>query len=485
MNCFFHDNKPAVVACAKCGVGLCRDCMNGAAYTVDGKPVCLNCSKPIAEEELAEAQKARVWALVKFIFSSLFIGIALIAFSGGAEIMQVWIVAGVAGLPAAFKASRRSPEQRIMDEIEDRYKRDIMDLLFGWVLRLIFKIALIILLAPICAAISCISNLIKFIGSKKKISEAQNALDYINECLYGGREEYPAEQSFCNDNAAPDLPAEPIQPQIETPQTAPLQSPTPPANTSSVQAPASFSASTYQAPVTTAKPRNAKTIGIIVGILVIIGLIAGYFMWYMPYAKDRDALRTYVVANNVFLRSSQMAGVEYNIIQKVPYGSELITYSNGKDWSEVKVNGTTGYVASPYLLAWTDFSLLNGIWGSADTKEYIESSKCRLALLDYCKRNQLSTGSNAWQLHTLQKDVKPNNVLYPRLKNGYDKFTEFAFILKNNSTQERRLALYSFEEETEKPVFLYEEYAPINGQIRNIKFTDWKNEYQVTYTATR
>lgn len=46
----------------------------------------------------------------------------------------------------------------------------------------------------------------------------------------------------------------------------------------------------------------------------------------IPYAKDRDALRTYVVANNVFLRSSKVAGVEYNILQ-VPYGSELITYS--------------------------------------------------------------------------------------------------------------------------------------------------------------
>lgn len=482
MNCFFHDNKPAVVACAKCGVGLCRDCLNGAAYTVDGKPICLNCSKPIAQEELAEAQKARGWALTKFLFSSFFIAIALMALSSGAELMQVWIVAGVAGLPTAFKVSRRSPEQRIMDEIEDRYKKDIMDLLFGWMFRLLFKIALIILLAPICAAISCISNLIKFMGSKKKIQEAQTTLDYINQCLYG-EEESSCEQLPYNNNT-PVLSDEPIQPKTEPSQTAHIQSPTAPANTSSVQEPAPFSASTYQSPLPASKTNNAKTIGILVAVLAVIGLVAGYFLWYMPYAKDRDALRTYVVANNVFLRSSQMAGVEYNIIRKVPYGSELITYSKGKDWSEVKVEGLTGYVASPYLLVWADFSLLNGVWGSADAKEYIESSKCRLALLDYCKRNQLITGNGAWQLHTLQKDVKPNNVLFPRIKNGYDKFTEFAFILKNNSTQERRLALYSFEEETERPVFLYEEYAPSNGQIRNVRFADWKNEYQVTYTNT-
>ncbi len=109
---------------------------------------------------------------------------------------------------------------------------------------------------------------------------------------------------------------------------------------------------------------------------------------------------------------------------------ELITYSKDTEWAEIKVNGVEGFVASPYLLEWNDFKLLNDVWGSADTKEYIESSKCRLAILDYCKRNQLTTGNDGWQLYTLQKNVKPNNVLFPRLNNGYEKFTEFAFILK-------------------------------------------------------
>lgn len=161
----------------------------------------------------------------------------------------------------------------------------------------------------------------------------------------------------------------------------------------------------------------------------------------------------------------------------------MITYTKDSEWAEVKVNGIEGYAASPYLLEWSNFTLLNGVWGSADVKEYIESSKCRLAILDYCKRNQLNTGNDGWQLYTLQKDVKPNMVLFPRLNNGYDKFTEFAFILKNNATQERKLAIYSFEEETEKPIFLYEENAPTEGKIKNIKFNNARNEYQVSYTG--
>ena len=33
-----------------------------------------------------------------------------------------------------------------------------------------------------------------------------------------------------------------------------------------------------------------RIIGIAIGALAFVGLIAGYFMWYVPYAKDRDAL---------------------------------------------------------------------------------------------------------------------------------------------------------------------------------------------------
>ena len=87
------------------------------------------------------------------------------------------------------------------------------------------------------------------------------------------------------------------------------------------------------------------------GVLLLAGSLVGYFVLYVPYAKDRDALRMYVVADNVFLRSSRMSCVEYNILEKIPYGSELITYNKDSEWASVKVNGTEGYMAAPYLLA--------------------------------------------------------------------------------------------------------------------------------------
>ena len=214
---------------------------------------------------------------------------------------------------------------------------------------------------------------------------------------------------------------------------------------------------------------SPRLIGLLVGGLILVAGIVSYFVWYVPYAKDRDALRTYVVADNLFFRSSKIAGVEYNVLSQLHYGAELITYSKDAEWAEVKADDTEGFVSSNYLLEWDDFKLLNDVWGSADAKAYIESTKCLLALQDNCNPKQLLTGREARQLHTLQKDVKPNNVLFPRLENGYDKFTEFAFILKHNLTKERRLAIYSFDEETEEPIFLYEENAPEDGQIRQIR----------------
>lgn len=232
------------------------------------------------------------------------------------------------------------------------------------------------------------------------------------------------------------------------------------------------------------KGNKPLIIGLSAGVVVLAVGLAVYAGWYRPYAKDRDALRTYVLADKLFLRSSKTANSEANIIGKLPYGSELITYEMDGKWAKVKTaNGKAeGFMASAYLLEPKDYHLLDGIWGSPTTRQQIESSKCRLALVDYCKRNHLETGSNGWQLHTLQRPGKPDNVSYPRLNNGYDKFSEFAFILKDNTTGARRLALYSFDEESEKPKLLHEQDAPADGEIQAVSYRNGR--YGVRFSTT-
>ena len=224
--------------------------------------------------------------------------------------------------------------------------------------------------------------------------------------------------------------------------------------------------------------------GCLILLAILVGILwAGYQFWYKDYKRDKDAPRTYVFADNLFMRSTAVADVEYNRLGTIPYGSELITYSEENGWAYVKTNGETGYVSKDFILNAQDFQLLNGVWGNNDAKEVVATSKCRLAVLDYLKSGNLKTGSTGWQIFTKQKEMKPNSVLFPKLNNGYDNFTEFAFIIKNNENGLRKLVLYSFKED-ESPVFVYSEDAPEQGDIKSISYNRWNNKYNVTYSRS-
>jgi len=217
-------------------------------------------------------------------------------------------------------------------------------------------------------------------------------------------------------------------------------------------------------------------IGIVLCIVIFMGIKK---FWYDDYKQDADFPRFYVYANNLNLRSSKLA-VDSNQVGMVPYGTELVVYSNEGGWAYVKADGQKGYVSSDYLLGSEDFALLDGVWGNEESKEMVETSKCRLAVLDFLKTNGLPTGSDGWQIFTKLKDVKPNSVAFPRLNDGYDDFTEFAFILKNNATNQQKLALYAFTTD-EKPVFRHSEDAPENACIKSVSYTKRKDAYRVTY----
>lgn len=219
------------------------------------------------------------------------------------------------------------------------------------------------------------------------------------------------------------------------------------------------------------KDGNKSKTSFIACIVLVALLIAGaltVYLWYIPYAKDRDAMRTYVFATNLFLRSEKLAGVEYNVIDKLPYGTELITYTQDSQWAEVKANGKTGYVSSDYLLSREDFDLLNSIWGDKEAKEYISSAKCRQALLDFYKQNRYQAGKDGWQIFCPGKDVRPNTIAYPRLYFAGSKYTDFVFILMNNQTAERMLVGYSFNDMTEAPIFRFSTPISSRGYLSSV-----------------
>ena len=261
--------------------------------------------------------------------------------------------------------------------------------------------------------------------------------------------------------------------------------------------------STYSAPVATppsnvayqeAKKSNSTLIGIIVLLAVIICGVGGYFYYdnvYLPEKIDREAPRYYSMANVIVLRSSRSAGADFNKVASLPYGTELITYEYDSEWAKVKVNSQAGekqegYVASPYILNKTDFFIMNSIFGNQDSKETIITTKCRIALLNYFKEKQyigkideqmridagISTSPNStnqWQVFTKPEDAKPNSVFFKRLYNKSSQFTDFAVIITNSVSGERKL-LYFYFDEDETPHLLTEQDAPSQGYIVDITY---------------
>lgn len=58
-------------------------------------------------------------------------------------------------------------------------------------------------------------------------------------------------------------------------------------------------------------------------------------------------------------------------------------------------------------------------------------------------------------------------MFYPRLYDKSSKFTDFVFVTKNNASGERVVVCYSFDNETETPVFRFKSAAPSEGYIKN------------------
>lgn len=233
-----------------------------------------------------------------------------------------------------------------------------------------------------------------------------------------------------------------------------------------------------------------KIIAATVLLLAVAGTVL-YFAWYRDYVKDKNATRMYSYANSLSLRSSPSAGGNYNSVDNLLYGTEILIYSQNGDWAECKANSKNGYVSTQYLLAKKEFQELNGILADAETRDAIPTTKCRRALMNYFTTKGIMGkidesiqkeiyGSvqqkEVWQVFTKPKDSKPNNVIYPKVVNPLSKFTDFGCIIKNIITGQRKFLLFSFADD-EKETLQSEQEAPASGYIQSVS----RNPYTVTY----
>ncbi|MCA0447295.1 MAG: SH3 domain-containing protein [Bacteroidetes bacterium] len=226
----------------------------------------------------------------------------------------------------------------------------------------------------------------------------------------------------------------------------------------------------------------------VIGATLLISvfiLTLTYFFYLKPKWKDEAAPRYFTVVQDAILRSSPIAGVDYNKITTLGYGAELITYDAGVDWCQVKTNDQEGFVSTKLVAKKSDFYLLNSIFGDPESKQVIETNKCRRALLSYFTNknymgkmdaalqteafDSVQTGREVWQVFAKGKDVKPNSVFYPKkIVNPSSKFSDFAVVIKNLETNKRKFLLFTFSD-TEEPILVDEQDAPDTGDIKDVR----------------
>jgi hypothetical protein len=258
-------------------------------------------------------------------------------------------------------------------------------------------------------------------------------------------------------------------------------------------------------PSTPPKSKAGRIVLIVILFVIALSVFGGiyYYNVYIPEKIDREAPRYYSMVQTLNLRSSRDAGGDYNKIGSIPYGAELITYEHDSEWSKVKYkfsNGDvkTGFVSSAFVLDKSDFIRLNSIFGDVESKECVLTTKCRNAVLNYFKQmgfigkvapdvlqeaipGFVPNDANQWQIFCRDAKLRPNNVLFARIRNQNSEFTDFAVIIKNITTNERRLLLFYFDDD-ETPHLLYEEPVYGQGYIVSIR-ARYDNVSGNTYTV--
>lgn len=225
-------------------------------------------------------------------------------------------------------------------------------------------------------------------------------------------------------------------------------------------------------------------------ILVVLGgivavVVLGYFFWGKDYLRDKNAPRMYSFARSLALRSSPAGGGDYNMIGNIPYGSEILVYDTGTEWVNCKVDGKEGYASPKYMLNKMDFQELNAILADEDTRTAVNQTRFKKALLSYFRDHNLIgkmddliqtelygavSTKQVWQLFAKAETNVSNTVYFSKQSNQNSKFNDFACIIKNISSGQRKIIMFSFDA-NETPKFEGESEAPSEGNISNINYS--------------
>ena len=185
-------------------------------------------------------------------------------------------------------------------------------------------------------------------------------------------------------------------------------------------------------------------------------------------AADGNGETYYVFADELILRSSKVARSATNQRAILPYGTKVEVESVADGWADVRANGQEGYVSPDYLLDEADFQLLEGVFFDADSRQVVEKTRERLALLDFLKRKGLKTGKGGAMLVGVKNDLYEDDVWKGLLKVNNWVTDCFAFVLTVEGQAERPLAVYNMSVDG-KPELLYETTTTKEGALWEVR----------------
>jgi hypothetical protein len=253
-------------------------------------------------------------------------------------------------------------------------------------------------------------------------------------------------------------------------------------------------------PIEETEPPNKNMLYISAGVLLFLGLIAGYFFGLAPYLKDKNAPRYYTLGDGIVLRSSTEKNVDYNKIGGMNYGSEFLLYNVQDGWYEGKNNGTVGFVASKYLVNQQDFHRLNSVFTNKDALSGIDLFRYRKAILDFMKEHDmygdindqtaneifpgLDVKTNSWVINAAPKESVSNK--YKIFKSKYNDVNKrLAVLFESKNSGMSKLVVFDFVGEGDGIIhqILYQQDLNSTGMMINsfLESSDFLGNYMFTF----
>jgi hypothetical protein len=204
-------------------------------------------------------------------------------------------------------------------------------------------------------------------------------------------------------------------------------------------------------------------------VAFFIAAVAGYYLITLLLAPKYPPL--YVFAESVSLRvapttkSERIGTLEYGTKVFPVKESPVFDIEEEAQWYPVKANGSKGYVHNDLLLSERDFQLLEGVLSEPGVKALVQKTSYRRAVIDYM--NSRGLDYTLWKIVPNTDRGTATSVYLGKVLDRRSKIVDFAILLDNVETGERKFLLFSFDSD-EKPFLVEEQVAPSRGFISSV-----------------